>query len=378
MFKRLLSLDNLVSQKSLFLLGPRQTGKSTLLHAQFQGARYIDLLEADTFRELATKPELIRQRLRVDEKLVIIDEVQKLPAILDEVQLLIDRNKDLRFILTGSSARKLKKGHANLLGGRAWVTNLFPLVSVELGFSGLEKRLCFGSLPGVFTSENPIEELKAYVGTYLKEEVLAEGLTRSIQTFSRFIELAGMSNGEQINFAAIANDAQIPARTVRDHFQILQDTLLGKQLPVFKQSKKRKAVSTPKFYFFDVGVANALRRNFAVSEGSSDYGRALEHLVFCELDAWLGYTRSSEELTYWRTRNQLEVDFVVGESMAIEVKAKRSIRSTDLTGLQAIGEEFPEMRRIVVCLESEPRTLDGVEILPLEYFLRELWNGKNR
>lgn len=375
MYKRLLSLDKLATQKSLFLLGPRQTGKSTLLRSAFPQARYVDLLEADTFRELAAKPELLRQRLTTDEKLVIVDEIQKLPSLLDEVQLLIDRNPSLRFILTGSSARKLKKGHANLLGGRAWMTHLHPLVSAEVDFQQLERRLAFGSLPGVLSSANPKEELNAYVGTYLKEEIVAEGLTRSIERFSRFIEIAGQANGEEINYAAIASDAQLPARTVRDHFSILEDTLLAKTLPVFSRTKKRKAITTAKFYFFDVGVAHALKKNFEVSEGTVEFGKAFEHLVFCELDAWISYRRSDEALTYWRTRNQLEVDFVLGERMAIEVKAKRTVRATDLKALHALGEEFPKMRKIVVCLEKEPRTLDGVEILPVSVFLKELWSS---
>lgn len=373
MYNRLISLINLLEQKSLLLLGPRQTGKSTLLRSAFPDARYVDLLEADTFRELATKPELLRQRLLPQEKLVIIDEIQKLPTILDEVQLMIDRNRQLRFVLTGSSARKLKRGNANLLGGRAWSAHLYPLVSAELGFGQLERRLQFGSLPGVFTSQNPKEELKAYVGTYLKEEILSEGLTRSIERFSRFLEVAGLSNGEQIDYAAIASDAQLPARTVRDHFQILEDTLVARQLPVFGKTRKRKAIATPKFYFFDVGVANALKRNFEFGPGTVEFGKSFEHLIFCELDAFLSYSRSDAELSYWRTRSQLEVDFVVGESLAVEVKAKSIIRDNDLTALSALGEEFPKMRRVVVCLEKEQRMVKGVEILPFADFLSNLW-----
>src|SRR5688572_16477722 len=244
MYKRVLDLPAIVKHKSIFLLGPRQTGKSTLVRQAFPDAAVYDLLEADTFRELTARPEYIRQTLSPQQPFLIVDEIQKLPALLDEIQLLIDRNKKLRVILTGSSARKLKRGAANLLGGRAWVCHLHPLVSAELGEPRLLDRLNRGSLPAIFDSSYYRDELKAYVGTYLREEIRAEGLTRSIETFSRFLEVAGITSGEQINFSAVADDAGFPPRTVREHYQILEDTLVGYQLPAYQMTTRRKPVAT--------------------------------------------------------------------------------------------------------------------------------------
>lgn len=235
MYKRIFNIRATVKQKSLFLFGPRQTGKSTLVRQSFPDAAYYDLLEADTFRELSARPEYLRQTLSPQQSLVIVDEIQKLPALLDEIQLLIERNKKLRVILTGSSARKLKRGAANLLGGRAWVCRLHPLVSAELDGQRLLDRLNRGSLPSIIDSEHYKEDLKAYVGTYLQEEIRAEGLTRSIENFSRFLEVAGLTSGEQINFSSVAADAGFPPRTVREHYQILEDTLVGHQLPAYQR-----------------------------------------------------------------------------------------------------------------------------------------------
>ncbi len=373
MFTRTIQLASFIKNKSHFLIGPRQTGKSTLLRHLFPEAMYIDLLEADTFRSYAARPEILRQRLTSEHSIIIIDEVQKLPEILDEVQLLIDRNKTLRFILTGSSARKLKRGHANLLGGRAWTSYLFPLVSKELPNFDLQKRLCWGSLPGVILSPSPIEELKGYVGTYLQQEIQAEGLTRSIGAFARFLEFAAMCNGEQINFSSLASDAQLPTRTLRDYFQILEDTQIASLLPVYEKTTKRKPVSTPKFYFFDVGVANFLRNDLSLETDSANLGKRLEHLIFHELRSYLSYEKRASKLCYWRTRTKLEIDFIVGDSLAIEVKAKNNVRLQDLTGLVTIADDCPKMRRIVVCLEALPRMQEGIEFYPVDVFLKKLW-----
>ena len=377
MYQRIIDLREVVKHKSIFLFGPRQTGKSTLVRQSFPDAAIYDLLEADTFRELTARPEYLRQTLDPRRTVLIIDEFQKLPALLDEVQLLIDRNKKLRVILTGSSARKLKRGAANLLGGRAWICRLHPLVSAELNEPRLLDRLNRGSLPAVIDSENYKEELKAYVGTYLREEIRAEGLTRSIENFSRFLEVAGLTSGEQINFAAVASDAGFPPRTVREHYQILEDTLVGHQLPAYQRTSKRKPVATAKFYFFDVGVANILKRTGVIEEGSDAYRRALEHLVFLELRAFLDYHRLDHELTYWRTHSQFEVDFVVGHKIGIEVKSKARVSPRDYKGLNALGEEVRLKRKIVICGEKRRRRTDeGVEIMPPAHFLRELWAGR--
>lgn len=377
MFTRVLGLHDLLAHSSLFLFGPRQTGKSTLLRTLFPRAKFYDLLEADTFRELSAAPELIRQRLQAEDTLVIIDEIQKLPLLLDEVHLLIERNKSLRFILTGSSARKLKRGGANLLAGRALTYHLHPLVSPEVHYERLHERLNLGSLPAVFTSPVPQELLKAYVGAYLQEEILAEGLVRNIGAFSRFLATAGLTNGEQVNFTAVGSDTGVPPRTVREHYQILEDTLIGHLLPPFQKTLKRKPVSTPKFYFFDVGVANMLARRGPIAPGTELFGRALEHFIFLELRAYLDYRRLDYPLTYWRSRSQFEVDFVIGDEVAVEVKAKSLVSARDLKGLHALSEDVTLRGKVLVCTEREPRRLEGdIDVLPVETFLRKLWGGE--
>lgn len=376
MYNRVLPLKELLKHRSLFLIGPRQTGKSTLSRQTFPNAAYYDLLEADTFRELSARPELLRQTLSPQQEIVVVDEIQKLPSLLDEIQILIDRNRKLRVLLTGSSARKLKRGAANLLGGRAWMCRLHPLVSPELNHERLLDRLNRGSLPSVIDSVDFHQDLKSYVGTYLQEEIRAEGLTRSIENFSRFLEVAGLTHGEQVNFTSVGSDAGVPPRTIREHYQILEDTLIGYQLPAFQETVKRKPVATAKFYFFDVGVANTLRRTGLVTEGSDSYGRALEHLVFLELRGFLDYQRRDERLTYWRSRSQFEVDFVVGGKVAIEVKAKPRVSARDYKGIVALREDVPLERSIVICNERRRRRSDdGVEIMPPVEFLKELWAG---
>ena len=376
MYKRVPDLRETLKHKSIFLFGPRQTGKSTLVHEALPEAAFYDLLEADTFRELSARPEYLRQTLNERQSVVVVDEIQKLPALLDEIQLLLERNKKLRCVLTGSSARKLKRGAANLLGGRAWVCRLHPLVSAELGHRRLLDRLNRGSLPAIIDSDHYKEDLKAYVGTYLHEEIRAESLTRSIENFSRFLEVAGLTSGEQINFSAVADDAGFPPRTVREHYQILEDTLVGHQLPAYQKTSKRKPVATAKFYLFDVGVANTLKRTPVIEAASDAYGRALEHLVFLELRSFLDYRRLDHEFTYWRSRSQFEVDFLVGDKVGIEVKSKTRVSPRDYKGLSALSEEVRLKRKIVICGEKTRRKTDeGMEIMPAELFLKELWAG---
>lgn len=376
LYQRVLDLKTLLSHRSLFLFGPRQTGKTTYLREHYPTARFVDLLDARTFRELSARPELLRLSLTPGDTLVVIDEIQKLPALLDEVHLLIERDKALRFILTGSSARKLYQKSTNLLAGRALTVHLHPLVSPEVEFRDLDTRLQRGSLPAVLGSPIPHEDLAAYVGTYLKEEIQAEGIARRIEAFSRFLEVAALSNGELVNFAQIASDAAVPSRTVQNYYRILEDTLLGYQLPPFRQTLTRKAVATPKFYFFDVGVAHALVRRENVQPRTGEYGKALEHLIFLELRAYLDYTRNRAILSFWRTHAQQEVDFLVGSALAIEVKAKEHVTERDLRGMRALASDLPAVRKIVVCNELWRHTTDDqIEILPVEEFLRELWSG---
>ncbi len=386
MYRRFLDLPALAATRSFFLLGPRQTGKSTLLRASFPDALFFDLLDAQTFRSLAVSPALIGERaraLRGRHRVVIVDEIQKMPELLDEIHRLMELEKSLRFILTGSSARKLRTRGRNLLGGRAGLVRMHPIVFTELGTVSPRRPwtdlLRWGGLPSVLDSETPKENLQAYVGLYLQEEIRAEGLARSIPNFSRFLETAAAMNGEILNYTKLGNDAQLSPRTVRDYFQILQDTLIGDLLPPFQRTRTRKAVTTEKFYFFDVGVTNALVERWALSPRTPEYGRVLEHLIERELRASIDYFRSDRHLFFWRSLSRIEVDFVVAEGqkpvVAIEVKASRSVSSQDLKGLRAFCEDWPRVRKIVVSLEPHPRTTeDRIEILPVEQFLDRLWN----
>ncbi len=377
MYKRILNISKLIEKKSIILLGPRQTGKSTLLLHEFPGAKYFNLNAADDFREISARPESIRRGLTKNDTLVIIDEVQKLPSLLNEVQLMIDSHPGTRFILTGSSARKLQRQNVNLLAGRAWFADLFPLVSPEVEFAQFEKRLNIGGIPSILDSADPKEDLNAYLGTYLAEEIRAEGLTRSLEAFSRFLEVAALSNGKEVNFTEVGNDAQVPARTIREYYTVLQDTLVGANLPCYQKTVKRKPVATAKFFFFDLGVANTLLKRGPIVLGSELYGGALEHLLFCELRAYLSYRRRPEQLCYWRSRSKMEVDFVIGDSVAIEVKSSTTISSKMTKGLLALAEEVKLERKIIVCNARNRLMLDkGIEVIPVSEFLTLLWGDQ--
>jgi uncharacterized protein len=386
MFQRWLDVAALAADKSVLLLGPRMTGKSTLLGQQLPNALRVDLLDPRELLALSAHPERLAERVsaarRQGTRMIVVDEVQKLPMLLDEVHRLIELDKSLRFVLTGSSARKLRRTPANLLAGRARRAELMPIVTAELGGGAraYERLLQHGGLPSVLTSSEPAEELKDYVGTYLKEEILAEGLSRNLPAFVRFLETAALSNGEQIIYSQIASDAGIPARTVRDHFQLLEDTLLGLLLPSYRRTRTRKAVAAPRFFFFDLGVPQALLSRGPAAAGTAESGRALEHLVFSELRAALSYKRIDGKLSYWRSISQFEVDFILeiagGPLLAIEVKAAASVSLRDLKGLRAFADDHPKSLRYVVCRERDPRdTDDGIRIRPVERFLDALWSG---
>ena len=376
MYKRTIQLSEIASKKSFFLIGPRQTGKSTLLRTSFPNATYIDLLEADVFRRLNAFPETLREMISPQQNMIIIDEIQKIPELLDEVQRLIDRNPSLRFALTGSSARKLKRGHANLLGGRALFCHLHPLVSVEIGAPRVLDRINHGSLPSMLDTDDYDRDLGSYVGVYLREEIQAEGLTRSIGNFGRVLDMAGHLNGQQINFTKLGSDAQVPPRTVRDYFQVFEDTLIGSILPAFTDTKTRKAVATPKFYFFDLGVARILRREGEIATGSKGFGDALEHLIFLELRAYLDYNFSNARLSYWRSQSKFEVDFLIDDQFAIEVKGTSRVSSADLKGMRALAEDLPLRRKIIISSELTTRYVDDIEIMHYDTFLNDLWSKK--
>lgn len=376
-YHRIINILEPLVERSLFLLGPRQTGKTTLLGAILPEAKLYNLLEADTFQELSANPSLIRQRLQPEDTVVVIDEIQRLPILLDEVHSLIQRNPSLRFVLTGSSARKLRRGRVNLLAGRARFRHLHPLVSPELNFGRIDERLVKGGLPFIIDSKSAREDLKTYCGTYLQEEIRAESLVRSIENFSRFLLVAGLTNGTQLNYENVSSDVGLSARTVREYYQIIIDTLLGFLLEPFSKTRKRKSVGIPKFYLFDLGVANFLMNSGQIEAGSKAYGDAIEHLVFLELKAYLDYSGIDLPLAYWRSTTKFEVDFTVGESVAIEVKSKAIVTEKDLKGLRALKEEGIFKRYFVVSNElSERKTDDNIEIKPLDAFLKELWNGQ--
>ncbi len=368
---------NFTENKSCFLFGPRQTGKTSYLLKSFPDAFYVDLLLSDVFHRYTKTPSLLREEVLAQNtsRLIIIDEIQKIPILLDEVHYLIE--KDYRFILTGSSARKLKRGSANLLGGRARTRKLFPLVFPEVDDFDLFKVINFGLLPSIYLSDDPLDDLESYVGTYLKEEIAAEGLIRGIRDFSKFLEIAAIDNTELINFSNIASDLGLSATTIKSYYEILEDTLIGNLLPAYTQTKKRKAISKAKFYFFDIGVANFLAARFNIQNRSELFGKCFEHFIYCELNAYLSYSRDKRPLRFWRTKNGQEVDFVVGNDIAIEVKATQQVLLKHTKGVQALSEEIPLKHKIIISNDMHKRKLNqNITVYPYVEFLKDLWNDK--
>jgi len=361
--------------KSCFLWGPRKAGKSYWIREHLKDAVLIDLLKTDVFSEYASRPALLRERFENEKRLIVIDEVQKIPALLDEVHWLIE-NRGSQFLLTGSSARKLRKGHANLLGGRAWRRTMLPLSISEVSGFNLEEALVSGMLPPHYLSENPIEDLRAYVADYLKEEIAAEALTQNIPAFSDFLRVAAITSSELLNYTNIARECGINQRTVRAYFDILEDSFLGFRLPAWTRSKKRRMITAEKFYFFDVGVANYLAGRHP-QPGNSDFGKSLEHLILMELRAYQTYRNPEMPLCYWRTSSGIEVDFLLGESeLAVEVKSGK-VHEGDLKGLKALSQDKSVKHKVVVCTETMPRTTqEGIVVLPLEAFTEKLWAGE--
>jgi predicted AAA+ superfamily ATPase len=371
---RALDLGKLAGRKSLFLFGPRQTGKTALVRHALPGARIYDLLDGDVFLTLSRRPAQLGEELGPEDRLVVLDEIQKLPVLLDEVHRLIEQ-RQVRFVLTGSSARKLRRGGVNLLGGRAPSRTLHPFIYRELGDEFvLTTALDRGLLPSIYFSDSPREDLRAYVGTYLKEEIAAEALTRNVPAFSRFLEVAALSHGTMLNFAALASDAQVPVSTVREYFHILEDTLVARALPAWTKTRTRKAIGTAKHYFFDVGVVRHLQHRSGLSRRSPEFGEAFESFIFHELSTFIDYTEPVP-LAYWRSTSNFEVDFVLADTTAIEVKAKEPVGDRDLRGLRALREEALLKHYVVVSLDPRPRTVDGIRILPWQHFLEQLWAG---
>ena len=363
-------------RETFFLRGPRQTGKTTLLRQAYPDATWVDLLKADEYRRYLERPELLREELRPRPPTgqVVIDEVQKVPALLDEGHWLHEHKK-IRFALCGSSARKVRRGAANLLGGRAVRYELRGLTATEIGKGfDLVRLLNRGYLPSLYEADRPERLLASYVGDYLKEEVAAEGLVRNLPVFSAFLNAAALSDGDLVNFANIARDCGVSGHTVKGHFGILEDTLLGRWLPAFTKRPKRRVVAAPKFYFSDVGVVNHLARRGAIQPGGELFGKAFENWVLHELLAYNAYHETFAELFYWRLASGIEVDFVIGNmAVAIEAKASSRITSDHLRGLRHLHDDHPRTRRVVVCLEPKRRvTDDGIEILSAQAFVEEL------
>ncbi|MFH1664857.1 MAG: ATP-binding protein, partial [Candidatus Omnitrophota bacterium] len=367
-------LNSELKSKSIFLFGPRQTGKSWLINKTLSEYRVYDLLDNEVYLTLSRDPKRLEEELRENDKIIIIDEVQKLPFLLNEVHRIIEKY-GIHFLLTGSSARKLRRGGINLLGGRARSKHLHPFVFRELKERfDLLKALNYGSLPSIWFSDSPEEDLKAYAGNYLKEEIAAEGLTRNVPAFSRFLEVAALCNGKMINFSNISNDAQVPCSTVQEYFHILRDTLIGFDVPAWKKTVKRKPISTSKFYFFDVGVVRHLQNRSQLKKGSPEFGDAFETYLAHELRTYVDYNNFNE-LCYWRSKSGYEVDFIIDDILAVEIKAKENVSSGDIRGIAALKEEGKIARYVVVSLEKRPRHINGIHILPWEDFLTQLWEG---
>lgn len=361
--------------ESIFLFGGRQTGKTTILHQQFPDAIYIDLLDTSVKAKFRLRPVLLYEMLCDIEEgsIVIIDEIPEVPELLNEVHRLITQRK-LRFILCGSSARKLKRKGHNTLGGRALPVYLYPLVSAEIPNFDIDRAVNFGMLPPHYLVKNPSRKLSAYIDVYLKEEIKEEALVRSLDAFHRFLEVAALTDGEIINNQNIAQECGVHASTASSYFDILEDTLVGYRIPAYTKVMKRRLVQAPRFYYFDIGIVNHLLHRKDLVRGSVDYGHAFEHLVIQELYAYLKYTNSDEQLSYWRTYTGIEVDAVIGDArIAIEIKSTEDVLPRHLKGLKAFGEEHPQSRRMVVSLDKFTRRMGDIECFYVLDFFKLLW-----
>jgi len=377
MYKRLFDFESKLDE-AMFLFGARQTGKSTLLKERFKGKIYYDLLDPELRKFFKRNPNALKEALsdKPAGTLVIIDEIQKVPELLDIVHsLMVD--KGLWFILSGSSARKLKKTGANTLGGRAIPETLYPLVWPEVTDFQLDRAVQNGMIPRHYVVPDATKRLKGYVEVYLNEEIREEGEVRELEAFERFMEVAAISDGEMLNYTNIASDCGVSAKTVQSYFQILYDTLIGYEIPAYRKEVKRKTVQASKFYYFDVGLANYLMGRHSLKRGTDDYGHAFEHLVMQEIVAYKGYKDKKEIISYWRTYDKKEVDAIIGDArVAIEIKSAEEVKTRHKKGLKAFHEEHPECRLILVSLEPVTRKVEDIELIYVLDFLKMLWNGE--
>ncbi len=378
---RVLDLYDLLQERTVLLFGPRQTGKSSYIRSQLkQAVAVYSLLDQRLLLSVLADPTRIRQEIEaadIRDAIVVIDEIQKAPMLMDEVHLMMETRR-IRFLLTGSSARSLKRSGVSMLGGRGSDRRMHVFTYPELlpiGYD-LNRAIHAGLLPPHYLSRNPDEGLAAYVDRYLTEEIAAEGMTRNLPAFARFLETAAAANARMINYTNIARDAQVPRQTVVQWFGILYDTLLAFELPAYTGSTKRKAIETAKFFFFDPGVVRTLRRQKTIDPNGNDFGEYFEHIIFLELRAWIDYSSPRISLTYWRSRSGYEVDFLLDERIAIEVKSATTVHAKHTRGVKALLEERSISRGIVVCREERPRRVDGIDILPWKHFLDELWAGR--
>jgi predicted AAA+ superfamily ATPase len=371
---RQLDISGLLKKRSFFLLGPRQTGKTSLIQHILPDVLFFDLLDSSNYLALSREPNRLAEEIGSSVKRVVIDEIQRLPSLLNEVQRLIE-TRNVNFLLTGSSTRKLRRGGINLLGGRARVKYLHPLTYHELGDKfNLNHAMERGLLPSIYFSDDPRADLKSYSGLYLQQEIMAEGATRNIPAFSRFLKIAAHNNGGIVNFTNVASDAQVARTTVYEYYEILKDTLILRELTPWRKTVKRKPLASSKYYFFDVGVVSALQgRPFL--PGTPEFGEAFETYIMHELSCCSDYI-SGEPLSFWRSSSGFEVDFIIGDHTAVEVKAKKNVSPQDIKSLRALREEKLLKRFVCVCLETRSREVDGIRILPYTEFLTSLWAGE--
>ncbi|MDR1022195.1 MAG: DUF4143 domain-containing protein [Prevotellaceae bacterium] len=364
--------------ESIFFWGVRQTGKSTLLKTFFPDALWYDLLLSSDYKRLLENNGLIRECVLADAsiKTVVIDEIQRLPELLHEVQWLIV-NKGIRFILSGSSPRKILRSGANLLCGRALRYELYPLVSAEIPDFDLLRAINHGLLPKIYDSAKPARLLNAYIENYLQYEIVAEAKLRSVDVFGRFLRAAAITNGEIVNYTNIAAETAMSSTTVKEYFQIFEDMLLGRYLHPFQKKPKRRVVMAPKFYLCDVGIANSLLNRSKIEFGTEIFGKAFEHLIYQEIYAHSRYSGLEYAISYWRTSSGFEVDFVLGDhQVAIEVKSTDNVNTRHLKGLLAFSEEYTVEKQIVVSNDPHPRLVGNILILPWKVFLQRLWGGE--
>lgn len=364
--------------ESIFCWGARQTGKSTLLKTLYPNALWFDLLKSDVYRRYLSAPSQFREAILADDarRLVIVDEIQKIPTLLDEIHWLIV-NHGTRFILSGSSPRKILRMGNNLLGGRALRYELLPLTSAEIPGLDLLRAVNHGLLPRHYLADHPKKMIDAYIGNYLRDEIVAEARIRNIGAFTKFLEAAAFSNGEMVNYSNIASDCGVSHLTVKEYFNILEDTMIGRFIPSFQKRPKRRVILAPKFYYFDVGIANNLLRRGKIVQGSEALGHAFEHFICQEIHAHAAYSADAYPIAYWRTTSQLEVDFILGDhEVALEIKSTDNIQSRHLKGLQQFAEEYTVRRSIVVSLDPFERRIGDITVMPWAIFLQRLWAGE--